>query len=58
MIQTHGLCVSAAEVYQLSYEAPSVGPDQLVEFIFTRDRSETWNFGKDQRFLATRYQLK
>ena len=39
-IWTYGLCVSAAVLYQLSYENPMMGADQFIEFIFTRDRNK------------------
>ena len=34
-IRTHGLCVSAAMLYHLSYEGLTLGAGQFVEFIFT-----------------------
>ena len=33
--RTHGLCVSAAVLYQLSYEDQYIGSRQFVEFILT-----------------------
>ena len=40
-IRSHGFCVSASVLYQLSYEDPDVGADQLIEFIFTCDKNDT-----------------
>ena len=42
--ETHGLCVTAAVIYQLSYEDPhTLGAGQFGKFILTRERNETQN---------------
>ena len=40
-IRTHGLCVRAALLYQLSCEDPYIGSRQFVEFFLISERSET-----------------
>ena len=44
-IRTHGLCVSAAVLYQLSYGKTHIlGAGQFIEFILTRDRNIEWRW--------------
>ena len=41
-IRTHGLCVSAAVLHQLSYEDPYVGSRPICGIHRTRERNETY----------------
>ena len=50
-IWTHGLCVSAAVLYQLSYEDPYVGSRPIYWIGRTRERNKTY---KTYEFKADR----
>ena len=43
-IRTHGLCVSAAVLHQLSYEDPYVGSRPIYWIHRTRERNETYEY--------------
>ena len=43
-IQIHGFCISAAVLYQLSYEDPYVGSKPICWIHHTRERNETYEY--------------
>ena len=43
-IRTHGLCVSAAVLHQLSYEDPYIGSRPIDWIYRTRERNETYEY--------------
>ena len=43
-IQTHGLCISAEVLHQLSYEDPYVGSRPIYGIHRTRERNETYEY--------------